>query len=272
MDSLCAVPESKEQHVLTCGRHAAGYYSSQPPRLNYPRPVEEQRSASSSAGPEVSIASPPTERDISNVHGRQSWVGKPPSLLDHRHPVVIVPKNASHSEPRSGIKKTSGTLEQVMEHRRYSETPATAQLQPRQRAVHWANSEQCKPGIQPRSISKLARYNPLYNEIRLTPAFTLYVKFDNVQRSIHYPPARFLANRLLDFELHLATQFPVDCRDRLRQALQEGYCLIMFSTGFKKRVPVYVRGPRSVHPEAAFTGLLNTVSQHATVLLEWESD
>jgi hypothetical protein len=144
------------------------------------------------------------------------------------------------------------------------------QTETMQRSVHFALSSQCVPRLPPRGILKSSRSEPLYHHNLVTPLFLLYVKFDNVHITIVYNRMRFRANLLLDFEDTIRKQFWDDSRTSLETALAQGYRLIIFTRGFKKRVAVYIRGPRSVHADAAFTGFLNTVRSNASVLLEWE--
>jgi hypothetical protein len=139
-----------------------------------------------------------------------------------------------------------------------------------QRSVHFALSSECVPRLPPRGILKSSRSEPLYHHSLLTPLFRLHVKFGNVHITIVYNRMRFRANLLLDFEDTIRKQCSDDSRTSLEKALAKGYRLIIFSRGFKKRVAVYIRGPRCFHAEAAFTGFLNTVRANASVLLEWE--
>jgi hypothetical protein len=103
----------------------------------------------------------------------------------------------------------------------------------------------------------------------LTPQLTLRVTFEQVSIAITYRPVRFRANSLLNFEAEMRSHFPEKCRTRFSNKIDAGYCLVIFGTGLKKRVPINIRGPHSVNSNAAFTGVLNTVDDGATVRLEW---
>jgi hypothetical protein len=112
--------------------------------------------------------------------------------------------------------------------------------------------------------------DPQYNRWLQSTPFTLFVKFRDVQKTIHFHPTRLRADLLLDFEATMTNRFREDCRIGLRQALDHGFCLVFCSRGFKKRIPVYIRGPRAVDPNAALTGFLNVVTEDASVILEWD--
>jgi hypothetical protein len=118
-------------------------------------------------------------------------------------------------------------------------------------------------------VLKCSLSGPQYNTSQPTPTFTLNVKFEDRQVTIVHEPIRFHANLLIDFEDNIRRNFPEGTRLRLSAALEKGYSLILFRRGLVKRVPVQIRGGYSVHPDASFTGFLNSVFEGGTVAVEW---
>jgi hypothetical protein len=260
----------ERRYELTSTRFAAGYYSCQQPpgfgQMPCPaRPVPLPR-----AGPVGPIASPHRHGASTNKQGSQIGGVKLASAPKHGRQFERIAKGAAPSESTRRMKESPPTTLPVQGDGKNSCSLQNGQSKNREKTVHWVLTAKCDTRMPVRGVLKPSRRDPLYHQILLTPPFTLHVKFQSVQISIAYTPVKFLAKRLLDFEQTLRTKFPEECQTHLEKALDKGYCLIVFTRGFKKRVPVYVRGPRSVHPEAAFTGFLNTVRDHASVLLEWE--
>jgi hypothetical protein len=137
------------------------------------------------------------------------------------------------------------------------------------RSVHFAPpGHRCR--IPPaHGVLKCSFSRPQYNASQPTPTFTLNVKFEDRQVTIVHEPIRFRANRLIDLEDNIRRNFPEDTRLRLSTAFEKGYSLILFRRGLVKRVPVQIRGAHSVHPDASFTGFLNSVLEGGTVGVEW---
>jgi hypothetical protein len=139
----------------------------------------------------------------------------------------------------------------------------------RKRNVHWSLSGAGCPIIPAPTALKRSVWCPTYNSIHLTPTFTVNVRFDNQELAIVYGAMVFRANCLIDFEDKMRRMFPQGNRLPLSKALQKGYALVFFRRGVVKRVPVHIRGVGVVHPQAAFTGFLNSIPDGKTVALQW---
>jgi hypothetical protein len=141
---------------------------------------------------------------------------------------------------------------------------------PKERTVHWAPPRGGCVRTPGGGALKRSVWRPQYNRILKTPTFTLHVMFDHQNHSIAHGPMRFRANRLIEFENNIILNFPESKRLPLRQALENGYSLVLFRRGHVKRVPVPIRGGGAVHPDARFTGFLNTVHEGATIAVQWD--
>jgi hypothetical protein len=249
-------------------RFSDGYYSAQaPPGVYDCRFAVEPPACRTDARP---------THPLSHRRGRSSTNEPRKQVCDVKHAprpehvlrFTMTSNGASTSESTRRRKELDPTAVTVAEEP--SGSVATQQLERQKQAVHWDLTADYGTQQPLRSILKKRCWDPLYKQMLLTPPFTLHVTFDNVKLAIGYIPTRLRANCLLDFEVKLSRTFPETCRMRMGEALQKGYCLVLFSRGFRKRVPVRIRGPLSVHADAAFTGFLNTVRANGTVLLEWE--
>jgi hypothetical protein len=174
----------------------------------------------------------------------------------------------------AGTRKAAKHLSETTAVRHVAWTTARAgsnpQLTETEISVHRERSAECGIPRPCYGTLKVSRYSPRYNNTLLTPRFTLNVTFEDMSMAVSYSPVRFRANLLIEFEGTLCQKFPEKVRSRFGSAMDKGYSLVMFKTGTKKRIPIYIRGPRSIRSDAAFTGFLNTVADGSNVLLEWE--
>jgi hypothetical protein len=261
--------------ILTDARYSGGYYSSSaPPGWNagylFAPPTYSPSEVPSGRAP------PPTPCVV--PIGDHHWVTRShhadegrlrPAGNDPTGAREIVSASSSGGIRSSANKTPSTIMAEVHTSPKGAGVPITMENARKIRSVHWDGTSAVATVQLDRGILHV-KGGPQYNRWLQSTPFTLFVKFRDVQNTIHFHTTRLCANLLLDFEATVTNRFREDCRIGLRQALDHGFCLVFRSRGFKKRIPVYIRGPRAVDPNAAFTGFLNVVPEDASVILEWD--
>jgi hypothetical protein len=256
-------------------RYSGVYYSSSAPpgwnaRYLFAPPTYSPSEVPSGRGP------PPIPRSVPMGDGH--WVTRSHHADEGRlRPAGNDPTGAREIDSaassggiRPSANKTQSTrMAEVHPSPNGAGVPITMEHARKERSVHWEGTSAVATVQLDRGILHV-KGDQQYNRWLQSTPFTLFVKFSDVQKTIHFHPTRLRGNLHLDFEATVTNRFREDCRIGLRQALDHGFCLVFFSRGFKNRIPVYIRGPRVVDPNAAFTGFLNVVPEDASVILEWD--
>jgi hypothetical protein len=200
---------------------------------------------------------------------------------NHHTPIQLIP-DSERFNPIEGVTASLRDAQSSDDASRSANNPpaihsdSTNRLGPAREApstvtkhVHWvARSDPVIPSGG-RGGLRRSLWVPQYNRNIQTSPFNVQVKFGDDVRIIPFGAVTMAANIRFEFENRLVRQFPDNQRKDLRKAMENGYALVFSRKGFKKWTPVHIRGAHILHPNAAFTGFLNSVSEGANVMLEW---
>jgi hypothetical protein len=285
MAGTSADSASRETDMLTVRSYAQGYVSShRPPApccntyLRYTTEVLPRPPQFGAASPRIPSSYPmqavcPIENTVA-THAAQCH-------NNHHTPIQLFPESERFN-PVEGVIASLRNAQSSDDASRSANnssailSDSTNRLGPAREApsmvtkhVHWvAGSDPVIPSGGRGSMCR-SLWVPQYNRNIQTTPFNVQVKFGDDVRIIPFGPVTMAANILFEFENRLVRQVPVNQRKALRMGMENGYAIVFSRKGLKKWTPVHIRGTHILHPNAAFTGFLNSVPEGANVVLEW---